>query len=52
VLVVSGGDLSPAQRQQLSAFGQRLISKSALEERDLLGVVERALRRVAVQQKN
>jgi CheY-like chemotaxis protein len=50
VVVVSGGDLSPAQRQQLNAFGQRLISKSTLEERDLLGILERALRRVSTQQ--
>jgi CheY-like chemotaxis protein len=46
VVVVSGGDLTPEQNQQLSAFGQRLISKSTLDERDLLNIIERALKRV------
>jgi hypothetical protein len=45
-VVVSGGDLTPEQNQQLSAFGQRLISKSTLDERDLLNIIERALKRV------
>lgn len=47
VVVVSGGDLSPSQQEQLTEFGQRLISKSSLNEKDLLGIVERALQRVA-----
>ncbi|HEY2982133.1 MAG TPA: response regulator, partial [Anaerolineales bacterium] len=46
VIVVSGGDLTPAQQQQLSDFGQRLISKSSLSEKDLIESIERSLRRV------
>ena len=46
VIVVSGGDLTPEQRKQLTEFGQRLISKGALNEKDLLSTVERALKRV------
>jgi signal transduction histidine kinase/DNA-binding response OmpR family regulator len=51
VVVVSGGDPTPEQRRQLSEFGQRLISKSTLSERDLLSVLERALKRVEVPSK-
>lgn len=47
VIVVSGGDLSPNQQQQLSDFGQRLVSKSSLNENDLLNTIEHALQRVA-----
>jgi CheY-like chemotaxis protein len=46
VIVVSGGDLTAEQQKQLSDFGQRLISKSALSEADLIASIERALRRV------
>ncbi len=48
VIVVSGGDLTPDQQKQLSDFGQRLISKSSLSEKDLIESIERALRRVKV----
>ena len=47
VVIVSGGDLTPEQHQQLTDFGQRLIQKSNLAEKDLLTVVERALKRVS-----
>jgi PAS domain S-box-containing protein len=46
VIVVSGGDLTTEQQKQLSDFGQRLISKSSLSEKDLIESIERALRRV------
>lgn len=46
VVIVSGGDLTPEQQQQLTDFGQRLIGKSTLDERDLLNIMERALKRV------
>jgi CheY-like chemotaxis protein len=46
VIVISGGDLSPAQHQQLTEFGQRLMSKSSLNENDLLNTIEKALKRV------
>ena len=48
VIVVSGVDLSSEQQQQLKEFGQRLLSKSALSESDLLNTIERALKRVEV----
>ncbi len=46
VVVVSGVDLSTEQQQQLKEFGQRLLSKGALNESDLLNTLERALKRV------
>ncbi len=48
VVVVSGGELSSDQRRMLTDFGQRLISKGSIEEKDLLNILDRALRRVAV----
>jgi CheY-like chemotaxis protein len=51
VVVVSGGDLTPDQHLQLNDFGQRLISKSSLDEKDLLNLMERALKRMAAQPK-
>jgi CheY-like chemotaxis protein len=46
VIVLSGGDLTPEQRAQLTEFGHRLISKSALSEAELIDSVKRALQRV------
>jgi CheY-like chemotaxis protein len=46
VIAVSAGDLSPEQRAQLTEFGHRLISKSALTEAELFETVQRALQRV------
>jgi PAS domain S-box-containing protein len=46
VVVVSGVDLSAEQQQQLKEFGQRLLTKGALNESDLLSTVERALKRI------
>jgi PAS domain S-box-containing protein len=46
VVIVSGVDLTPEQRQQLAEFGQRLITKGSLNEKDLLATIERALKRV------
>jgi signal transduction histidine kinase/DNA-binding response OmpR family regulator len=46
VVVISGGDLSREQRQQLSDFGQRLIRKGSIDEKDLLSIIERTLKRV------
>lgn len=48
VVVVSGGDLTLDQQRQLTEFGQRLVSKSSLNETDLLNTIERALQRVEV----
>ena len=46
VIVVSGGDLTASQQVQLSEFGKRLISKSSLNEKDLLNTIEHALNRL------
>jgi hypothetical protein len=46
VVVVSGGDLTPDQHRLLTEFGQRLASKSVLNEMDLIDMIERALTRV------
>jgi hypothetical protein len=44
--VLSGTDLSPDQRAQLTEFGHRLVSKSALNEAELFETIQRALHRV------
>ena len=46
VVVVSGGDLTAEQQQQLRDFGQRMIKKGSLTEKELLDTLERALKRV------
>lgn len=46
VIVVSGGDLTAEQQQQLQGFGQRMIQKSALTEQQLIATLERALQRL------
>lgn len=46
VVVVSGGDLSAQQQDQLKEFGKRLISKSSLNEKDLLSTIDHALKRL------
>ncbi len=46
VIVVSSGDLTTEQRKQLSEYGQQLILKSTLSERDLVANLERALQRL------
>jgi len=46
VLVVSGGGLTNEQQQQLSDYGQRLITKGSLNERQLIESVENALKRL------
>jgi PAS domain S-box-containing protein len=46
VLVVSGGDLTNEQQQQLDAFGQRLITKGSLNEIQLIETIEHALKQL------
>jgi len=46
VLVVSGGGLTNEQQQQLSAFGQRLITKGSLNESQLIESIENSLKRL------
>jgi PAS domain S-box-containing protein len=45
IIVVSGGDLSPEQKNLLSEFGQRLLTKGSLDERELIRSIERSLKR-------
>ncbi len=46
VIVITGGDLTAEQREQLQQFGQRLLQKGALSEKQLLSTLERALKRI------
>ncbi|HLE90585.1 MAG TPA: response regulator, partial [Anaerolineales bacterium] len=46
VLVVSGGGLTNEQQQQLSDFGQRLITKASLNQGELIESIEYALKRI------
>jgi CheY-like chemotaxis protein len=46
IIVVSSGDLTSEQRQQLLDFGQQLINKSSLGEKELIASLEQALQRV------
>ena len=46
VLVVSGGGLTNEQQKQLDDFGQRLIAKGSLNEGQLIGSIENALKRI------
>lgn len=47
VLVVSGGGLTNEQQQQLTDFGQRLITKGSLKEGELISSIEEALKRIS-----
>lgn len=46
VIVISGMDLSPEQKNQLNEFGQRLLSKGSFNEKELLTSIQRSLDRV------
>ncbi len=46
VIVVSGADLTPGQKQQLSEFGRELVNKSTLTEKELIASIEKALTRL------
>jgi CheY-like chemotaxis protein len=46
VIVLSGMDLTKEQRDQLSEFGQRLLSKAAFSEKEFLTSIQRSLERV------
>ena len=48
VLVVSGGGLTNEQKQQLSAFGQRLITKGSLNEGQLIESIENSLKQMGM----
>lgn len=44
VIILTGADLSPEQIQQLNGFGQDILSKGFLQEKELLVLLEEALR--------
>jgi hypothetical protein len=44
--VISGSEPTPEQRAQLTAFGHRLISRSALSETEFFESIQRTLHRV------
>jgi PAS domain S-box-containing protein len=46
VIVISGMDLTTEQKNQLSEFGQRLLSKGSFNEKELLTSIHRSLERV------
>ncbi len=46
VVVVSSSDLPKEQQAQLQDFGQRLLQKSSLQERELIMTIENALKRM------
>jgi hypothetical protein len=44
VIVLTGADLTPEQHQQLTDFGQGVVGKGYLREKELLVLLEEALR--------
>lgn len=46
VVVLTGADLTDVQQNQLQEFGQRLLQKSSLREKELISLIENALQRV------
>jgi signal transduction histidine kinase/CheY-like chemotaxis protein len=45
VIILTGADLTPEQHQQLTSFGQNVLSKGYLREKELLVLLEEALRK-------
>ncbi len=46
VLVISGAELTPEQKQKLDNFGQQLLQKSLLSEPEFFATLEKALKRL------
>ncbi len=49
VIIVSGADLTPEQSRQLQNFGQNMLQKNTLTERQLIDDLERVLKRASRQ---
>ncbi|NTU74814.1 MAG: response regulator, partial [Anaerolineaceae bacterium] len=49
VIILTGADLTPDQHQMLSDFGNQMLSKSMLKEKDLLASLEDALKKIQSQ---
>ncbi|MCX8025512.1 MAG: response regulator, partial [Thermanaerothrix sp.] len=45
VIIITGGDLTPEQREQLAEFSKRMLNKSQFHERDLFALLESALQK-------
>lgn len=52
VIVLTGADLTAEQHQQLNEFGQNLLTKAMLREKELLNSLEEALRRFRSESKS
>ena len=48
VVVISGVDLNPEQRQKLESYGKQMLLKGMLEEKELFGSIEKSLKRLKV----
>jgi len=46
VVVISGADLTSEQQKSLSDFGQKLLKKGSLTEKDLFALLDKALKRL------
>lgn len=46
VIILTGADLTSEQHQKLTEFGQQLLSKGYLREKELLSTIEQTLRRI------
>jgi PAS domain S-box-containing protein len=46
VIVISGVDLTPEQHKQLTDFGQHLLAKGSINEKELFMTIQRSLQRV------
>lgn len=46
VIILTGADLTPEQHHQLAEFGQSMLNKSVLREKDFLNRLEQALGRI------
>lgn len=46
VIIISGMDVSSEQKKQLEEFGQRLLTKGAFNEKELLTSIQRALDKI------
>ena len=46
-LLITGGDLTETERKKLSTFGQQLLKKGSLSERELIDNLEKVLQRLS-----
>jgi len=46
VIIISGGEITPEQKNQLESFGQRLLTKGMFNEKELFTTIQHALKKV------